>query len=218
MALLLAASLNAGPAGGAGEIPRFGDETHIRYMVMPRLQVRAMPRDGRPSDVRNPTLSIVCEPCGRRGTYNVTRLIEYGEPSRPICRRRSPIARRRARPASTIVARGCSKGWSYSSENGAKAQKIGLERQALPFLWPQGDSAPLRDRASGSPRRPDVRRARGGGPPQSAAGSPPALPRACRFPFRRERAADAHRLQAAELAGSHRTAPGRVARCKRAQR
>ena len=28
------------------------------------------------SDLRNPTLSIVCEPCGRRGTYNVARLME----------------------------------------------------------------------------------------------------------------------------------------------
>ena len=37
-----------------------------------------MPRDGALvlSDVRNPTLSIICEPCGRRGAYNVARLIE----------------------------------------------------------------------------------------------------------------------------------------------
>ena len=37
-----------------------------------------MPRDGLVvlSDLRNPTLSIVCEPCGRRGTYNVARLVE----------------------------------------------------------------------------------------------------------------------------------------------
>ena len=37
-----------------------------------------MPRDGAVvlSDLRNPTLSIVCEPCGRRGTYNVVRLME----------------------------------------------------------------------------------------------------------------------------------------------
>jgi hypothetical protein len=27
------------------------------------------------SDVREPTLTIVCEPCGRRGRYNVDRLI-----------------------------------------------------------------------------------------------------------------------------------------------
>ena len=37
-----------------------------------------MPRDGALvlSDVRSPALSIVCEPCGRRGTYNVARLME----------------------------------------------------------------------------------------------------------------------------------------------
>jgi hypothetical protein len=37
-----------------------------------------MPRDGAVvlSDLGNPTLSIVCEPCGRRGTYNMTRLME----------------------------------------------------------------------------------------------------------------------------------------------
>ena len=37
-----------------------------------------MPREGAVilSDVRNPTLSIVCEPCGRRGAYNVARLME----------------------------------------------------------------------------------------------------------------------------------------------
>ena len=37
-----------------------------------------MPRDGAVvlSDLRNPTLSIVCEPCGRRGIYNVARLME----------------------------------------------------------------------------------------------------------------------------------------------
>jgi hypothetical protein len=27
------------------------------------------------SDLRGPTLAIVCEPCGRRGRYNVERLI-----------------------------------------------------------------------------------------------------------------------------------------------
>jgi hypothetical protein len=36
-----------------------------------------MPRDGGPtlSDVSSPTLTIVCEPCGRRGRYSVARLI-----------------------------------------------------------------------------------------------------------------------------------------------
>jgi hypothetical protein len=37
-----------------------------------------MPRAGALtlSDVRSPTLSLVCEPCGRRGRYSVARLIE----------------------------------------------------------------------------------------------------------------------------------------------
>jgi hypothetical protein len=36
-----------------------------------------MPRDGAMtlSDIREPTLAIVCEPCGRYGRYNVARLI-----------------------------------------------------------------------------------------------------------------------------------------------
>ena len=36
-----------------------------------------MPRDGSLilSDVRDPTLTIVCEPCGRRGRYNVERFV-----------------------------------------------------------------------------------------------------------------------------------------------
>jgi hypothetical protein len=37
-----------------------------------------MPRDGSftLSDVREPTLSLVCEPCGRRGRYRVAWLME----------------------------------------------------------------------------------------------------------------------------------------------
>jgi hypothetical protein len=37
-----------------------------------------MPRDGSMilSDVRGPTLAIVCEPCGRRDRYNVAKLME----------------------------------------------------------------------------------------------------------------------------------------------
>jgi hypothetical protein len=41
-----------------------------------------MPRDGSLvlSDVRAATLTIVCEPCGRRGQYNVERLMsEHGD-------------------------------------------------------------------------------------------------------------------------------------------
>ena len=41
-----------------------------------------MPRDGSLilSEVRDPTLTIVCEPCGRRGRYNVEKLMaEHGD-------------------------------------------------------------------------------------------------------------------------------------------
>ena len=41
-----------------------------------------MPRDGSMilSDVRGPTLTIVCEPCGRAGRYNVDKLMaEHGD-------------------------------------------------------------------------------------------------------------------------------------------
>jgi hypothetical protein len=36
------------------------------------------------SDLNEPTLTIVCQPCGRRGRYNVARLIErYGDAKLP---------------------------------------------------------------------------------------------------------------------------------------
>ena len=36
-----------------------------------------MPRDAFTlSDVRDPTLTIACEPCGRRGRYSIAQLIE----------------------------------------------------------------------------------------------------------------------------------------------
>jgi hypothetical protein len=39
------------------------------------------------SDFRVPTLSIECEPCGRRGRYNVARLMEkYGNAKLPELR------------------------------------------------------------------------------------------------------------------------------------
>jgi hypothetical protein len=45
-----------------------------------------MPRDGslNLSDLRGPTLAIVCEGCGRRGRYNVERLMaEHGDAKLP---------------------------------------------------------------------------------------------------------------------------------------
>jgi hypothetical protein len=41
-----------------------------------RASFRLMPKDAFTlSDVRDPTLTIVCELCGRRGRYNVQRLM-----------------------------------------------------------------------------------------------------------------------------------------------
>jgi hypothetical protein len=58
------------------------------------------------SDFLVPTLSIECEPCGRRGRYNVARLMEqYGDAKLPELRISSRIARRRARRASMTAAR-----------------------------------------------------------------------------------------------------------------
>ena len=44
-----------------------------------------MPRDALIlADIRAPTLSIVCAPCGRHGTYNVAQLMEkYGDAKLP---------------------------------------------------------------------------------------------------------------------------------------
>jgi hypothetical protein len=44
-----------------------------------------MPRDGALvlADVRSPTLSIVCEPCGRRGRYSVAKLMEQHGDAKP---------------------------------------------------------------------------------------------------------------------------------------
>jgi hypothetical protein len=41
-----------------------------------RAIVRGMPKDAFTlSDVREPTLTVVCEPCGRRGRYKVEKLM-----------------------------------------------------------------------------------------------------------------------------------------------
>jgi hypothetical protein len=46
----------------------------------------SMPRDGAItlSDVSQPTIELICEACGRRGRYNVARLIaKYGDAKLP---------------------------------------------------------------------------------------------------------------------------------------
>jgi hypothetical protein len=49
-----------------------------RRLIPPRSPpiVPRMPKDAFTlSDVREPTLTVVCQPCGRRGRYNVERLM-----------------------------------------------------------------------------------------------------------------------------------------------
>ena len=50
-----------------------------------RAIVKAMPRDcATLADLRSPTLTIVCEPCGRRGRYSVARLLaQHGDAKLP---------------------------------------------------------------------------------------------------------------------------------------
>ena len=51
------------------------------------------------SDFRVPTLSIECEPCGRRGRYNVARLMEkYGDAKLPELLQKTARTADRARP------------------------------------------------------------------------------------------------------------------------
>ena len=77
-----------------------------------------MPRDGSLvlSDVRAPTLTIVCEPCGRRGRYNVDRLIaNTATRSFSTFWTHSPTARRCSPPTSMTAARRVSKGGEIAS-------------------------------------------------------------------------------------------------------
>jgi hypothetical protein len=51
----------------------------LRYRPqMPRSDVRTL------SDIREPTITIVCAPCGRRGRYKVHRLmVQYADEKMP---------------------------------------------------------------------------------------------------------------------------------------
>jgi hypothetical protein len=72
-----------------------------------------MPRDGSLtlSDVRAQTLTIICEPCGRRGRYNVERLIVVHGADAKLTELlvTLPNWRRRAHSASTTDARRCTR-------------------------------------------------------------------------------------------------------------
>jgi hypothetical protein len=50
--------------------------TGVLASFLPSRHTRLMPKDAFTlSDVRETTLTIVCQPCGRRGRYSVARLI-----------------------------------------------------------------------------------------------------------------------------------------------
>jgi hypothetical protein len=56
--------------------PSLGGASSFLLRSRRRAIVRRMPKDAFTlSDVREQTLTIVCEPCGRRGRYNVERLV-----------------------------------------------------------------------------------------------------------------------------------------------
>ena len=71
-----------------------------------------MPRDGAVvlSGLRSPALSIVCEPCGRRGTYNVARLMEQHGDAKltDLLQTLANCPKARAQLASMTGARRCS--------------------------------------------------------------------------------------------------------------
>jgi hypothetical protein len=98
-----AASLSRSPtscAGGRGQALRSPAEAD-----------KAMPRNGALTlaDIRGPTLTIVCEPCGRRGRYSRSSSSSTATRSSPISSRRSPTVRRRIPPASMTGARPCTR-------------------------------------------------------------------------------------------------------------
>ena len=72
-----------------------------------------MPRDGSMilSDVRSPTFGIVCEACGRRGRYNVERLVaELGDAKLTDLLATLASCEKAARSAPTTDARRCTSG------------------------------------------------------------------------------------------------------------
>jgi hypothetical protein len=65
------------------------------------------------ADVRSRTIEIVCEPCGRRGRYNVQRLIaKHGDDVRL--------------PDLKIIIANCPKAQSFSIHDRCKARYEGL--------------------------------------------------------------------------------------------
>jgi hypothetical protein len=108
-----------------------------------------MPRDGALvlSNLRNPTLSIVCEPCGRRGTCNVARLMEqHGDAKLPgLLQTLADCPKARS---ASIHDRCNSKGWPYSPPVKArKHSRLAWKGRRGLFCGRKAIRASLRDRA-----------------------------------------------------------------------
>jgi hypothetical protein len=110
------------------------------------------------SDFRVPTLSIECEPCGRRGRYNIVKLMEkYATRSCLSCGTCSRIAPRREHSASMTSAR-CDTAKTAAYRERARrisGEHFGASRVgALSVLnLPPSPSAPLLPRSSPKPSR-----------------------------------------------------------------
>ena len=93
-----------------------------------------MPRDGALilSDVRSPSLGIVCETRGPRGCYNSRNS------SRRIATpgwRRSPIAKGRVPPASMTAARPCTRDFEVGHYEGRRRWAVAICRPTRPIAW-----------------------------------------------------------------------------------
>jgi hypothetical protein len=87
-----------------------------------------MPRDGAVvlSDLRSPTVSIVCEPCGHRGTYNVGRLMEqHGDAKLPDLLQTLANCPKARSPISMIGAGWCSGSGSRERLGGLDEHDVG---------------------------------------------------------------------------------------------
>ena len=84
-----------------------------------------MPRDGSLtlSDIREPTLAIVCERCGQRGRYNVKRLIAVHGPDVKLTELLVTLAN-------------CEKARSFSVYNRCKARFEGSSFRAKTLRQP----------------------------------------------------------------------------------
>jgi hypothetical protein len=93
-----------------------------------------MPRDGALilSDVRSPSLSIVCELYRRRGRYNVAKLMgEHGDGAKLTDLMATP--KERVPPASMIAARPRTRGFEVGHYEGRRRWAVAIYRRTRPI-------------------------------------------------------------------------------------